>query len=115
MIYSSTRTVAVPVITLMPGAQPPSPVTIVKDVTQDCVVRIRNNSFGQFVLISFDDSALQSVPARAETYKLPAGQLDVFVVAKGQSLYAATNSGPIDGAGAEISIHVYQRLPVEVL
>jgi hypothetical protein len=114
MFESRVNTLTVPIITTaLAGQTPPSPATIIKNASHDCSIRVRNNSFGQFVLIAFDDALLQAVPARTGTFKLPAGAPETFVVAKGQSLYASTTSGPVDGHGAEISFHVYENLPVE--
>jgi hypothetical protein len=92
---------------------PPSPATLVKDAGHDCIVVVLNNSFGQFVLLALDPAVLQTDNPRADTFKLPAGMLHRIILARGQSLYASTTSGPPEGAGAEISFHVYESVPID--
>lgn len=114
MFASRFNTVEVPIIaTVQAGQVPRAPAEIVKDAGYDMIVRVRNNSFGQFVLLAFDPSVLQTTPARTDTFKLPAGAVENVILAKGQSLYASTPSGAADGAGAEISFHIYQSVPID--
>lgn len=115
MFPSRVNTVSVPVITgpNPAGGKPPSPATILEIAKSDCVVRVRNNSFAVYVLIAYDSAVLQTFPPRADTWKLPAGATDTFVVKKGQALFASCISGPVDGNPAEISFHVFEALPVD--
>lgn len=116
MFASRVTTLLVPrIATTLAGESdnPPSPATIIKDAGSDCIVLIRNNSFGQYVLIAFDSAALQTTNPRADTFKLPAGASDRFILARGQSLYASTTSGPPEGEGPEVSVHIYESVPIE--
>lgn len=114
MFPSRFSTVEVPIIaTLLAGQVPRSPAIVVENAGFDMIVRVRNNSFGQFVLLALDPSVLQTTPARADTFKLPAGAVENVILAKGQSLYASTPSGAADGAGAEISYHIYESVPID--
>lgn len=114
MFPTRCNTIEVPIIaTTLAGTVARSPAIIVENAGDNLVVRVRNNSFGQFVLLALDASTLQAAAARTDTFKLPAGAVENIALAKGQSLYVATPSGPIDGAGAEISWLIYDGVPVE--
>ena len=114
MFTSRCNTVLVPIIaTNLAGAVAKSPAIIIENAGYDSIVRLRNNSFGQFVLLAFDAATLQAAAPRTDTFKLPAGATESIPIAKGQSLYASTTSGPIDGAGAELSWWVYDGVPIE--
>lgn len=115
MFPSSVNTIEVPVITSPApiGADAPSPATIIETAKTNCSVKVRNNSFGQYVLLAYDAATLQTFPAKAGTFKLPAGAVDTFVVARGQGLFVATPSGPVVGVGAEVSYLIYQDIPVD--
>lgn len=113
MFPSRVNTIEVPVITTTTaGVDTKPPVAIIQACKTDCSVRVRNNSYGQYVLIAFDAAPLQAFPAKADTWKIPAGKSDVFVLAQGQSLFVATPSGPPDGSNAEVSYIIYQDVPV---
>jgi hypothetical protein len=114
MFASRVNTLKVPIIAgPLAGQSPVTPAVIVDRVGYDCVVRVRNNAYGQYVLIAFDASTLQTFPTQIDTWKLPAGQVDVFILAKGQSLFVSTPSGGADGSGVEISYQVFQNVPAE--
>jgi hypothetical protein len=116
MFKSRVNTVRVPIITapIPTGGVAPSPATIIEEAGFDCVVKVRNNSVGVFVFIAFDPAVLQTSNPRADTFKLPAGAPETFVLARGQGLYASATSGPPLGGDVEISFHVYDELPVSV-
>lgn len=115
MFPSRVNTIKVPLINgpTPVGGVAPSPATIVEIAKCDCVVRVRNNSFAVYVLLALDAAVLSSFPPRADTWKLPAGAIDVFVLKKGQALFVSTIAGPPDGSGAEVSFHVFESLPVD--
>jgi hypothetical protein len=116
MFDSRVNTIRVPIISspVAPTGSPaPTPATIIKTAERDCVVRVRNISFGSYVLIAYNEATISTFPAMAATYRLPAGATEEFIAAKGQSLFVSTPSGPPDGSGAAVSVHIFQRLPVE--
>lgn len=115
MFNARVNTVTVPIITgpNPAGGRPPSPATIVEVAKEDCNVRVRNNSFAVYVLIAYDPAVLTTFPPRADTWKIPAGAVDTFVVKKDQALYVSCVSGPPDGSGAEVSFHVFDAVPVD--
>lgn len=113
MFDSRVKTINVPVITapVPVGGQGPSPATIIKTAKDDCVVRVRNNSFSQAVLLAFDAATLSTFPPSGDTFELPAGASEPFVIARGQDLFVATTSGPAEGEGPKVSVHIYQDVP----
>lgn len=114
MFLSRVNTIEVPIVAspATPGDDAPSPSPIIAAAKSACFVRVRNNSFGQYVLLAHEPVALQTFPAKADTYKLPAGLSETFVLAAGQGLHVSTPSGPVDGQGAEVSFHIYDDLPI---
>lgn len=95
-----------PVTTLANGRVDPT--TIIAPAQRDLVIRVRNNTFGSYILIAYEVGALASFTGSLQdTYKVPAGAVDIFIVAKGQCLYAAT-PGEING---ELSAHYYEAFP----
>jgi hypothetical protein len=109
MFGARCTTINVPSITATASETSPEPRPVIYSAGHDQVVRIRNNTFGSYVLISYDAAALMSFPNLSDVYKLPAGLSETFVMAKGQQLYCATPGG----AGGEISIAVSEALPVD--
>lgn len=110
------NTIRAPRIPGTPDAGTPnraSPACLVSQAKQDCVVRIRNNGFASYILVAYDAAALQTFPATADVFKIPAGAEDEFVVAKEQSLLISTPSGGVDGAGVEVSYQVFQAYPTD--
>lgn len=116
MFKSRVHSVSVPIITapIPTGGVAPSPATIIEEAGFDCGVRIRNNSVGVFVFIAFDAAVLQTSNPRSDTFKLPPGAAETFLLAKGQGLYASATSGPPLGGDVEISFHIYDGVPVTV-
>lgn len=111
---SRVSTIRAPRIPGTPDAGAPAriaPAFVVSNAKYDCVVRIRNNGFGSFVLVAYDASALTTYPTSNDTFKIPAGEKDEFIVAKGQSLLISTPSGGVEGEGVEVSYHVFQAFP----
>lgn len=69
-------------------------------------VVLRNVSFGSSIDIAIDKAALQSVPPGGDSYELPAGTSDVFVLAPHQAMFASST-----GANAKLSVHVSDLIP----
>jgi hypothetical protein len=84
------------------------PALVVQATKTPLRVVVRNISLGSTVLLAHDGSALQSAPAFAGVYNLPAGQSDIFVVMPGQKLFAAT-----PGANGQISVAISEAIPVD--
>lgn len=113
MHKSRVSTIKVPVISGPPTGPNVAPAVIVEKAGYDLNVIVRNLSFGSYVSIAYDAAALQTATPKADSYRLPAGERDHFVVTKGQSLLVSTPSGGADGEGVLISFHIYEALPVD--
>jgi hypothetical protein len=72
-------------------------------------VLVRNLSNGPSVFLSFDGSTLQqtTVPS-GNSYELPSGMADAFVLSPGQKLYACSPS-----ANTRVSIALSEALPID--
>ena len=115
MFNSRVNTIQVPIIGATPPAPGPVPSAspIIGVAPDNCTVRVRNNSFGIYVWISFEAGPISTFPMRADAYKLPAGGVETFTVAQGQGLYVSATSGGVDNSKPEISYHIFDRIPVE--
>jgi hypothetical protein len=69
-------------------------------------VLVRNISFAADALLTFEPGALQQLPTRSQTYRLPAGAADTFMIAPGQKITATSPSDE-----CELSISVSEALP----
>jgi hypothetical protein len=110
MFTTHVKTVRVPQITGAPvasGGIAIEPLPIVQQAKVNCGVKIRNLSFGAFVLVAFDVAAITSFPA-SDAWQIPAGQVDEFIVAAGQSLVVASPAGAPD---VMISYQIFQAFP----
>lgn len=68
--------------TLFPGAKCPTR------------IMVRNTSDpAMSIFLAFDSSALQASSTGSDTYEIPPGQADIFVLQPGQQLFAAVQSG----------------------
>lgn len=105
---SLANTAAVPTITAVASETSPQAKPIVNMAPVDLIARVRNNSLGAYVLVAYELAALMSFPNWAAVYKLPAGAVETFVVAKGQQLFVAS-----PGVGCEISYVVAEALPTD--
>lgn len=112
MFQSRLTTIRVPTIPVGPpsGTDPPKPATIIERAGANLIVKVRNNSFGAYVLLALDNETLMRGGSNADTFKLPAGSEGEFVLAAGQSLYVSTPSPAVDN---EISAHIYEAVPIE--
>lgn len=72
-------------------------------------VLIRNLSVSAEILLTFDPATVQAIPLTSNTYELPAGQADAFVLAPEQRLIASSSS-----ANARAGIAVSEALPRDV-
>jgi hypothetical protein len=72
-------------------------------------VLVRNISNGLDVIIAYDAATLQTLPAASNTYTLPAGSSDVFVLAPKQALYAISL-----GDGARLCLAISDALPIDM-
>jgi len=109
MFRARCTTINVPSITATASETSLEPRPVVHTAMFDLLVRIRNNSFGTYVLIAYEAAALMSFPNLSDVYKLPAGASDLFVVKAGEQMFCATPGG----AGGEISIAISEALPVD--
>jgi hypothetical protein len=96
---SKLNTMAVPVV----GSDSPATVTQATDVPFRVMVR---NVGGNIVFLAHSSGALQAAPVSADTYQLPPGQVDVFVLNEKQGLYAASQGG-----GGVLSCAISVALP----
>lgn len=90
-----------------PGS--PRPTTAAQASTTWQRVVVRNVSFGVTVWLSHESSGLQINPVGGDTFELPAGCVDTFVLAPGQKLFAIAG-----GTGAKISIATSDALPLDI-
>lgn len=69
-------------------------------------VLVRNNG-GVILFIAHDVGDLANASSIGTSYQLPPAQSDVFVIAPGQSIFAASN-----GAGGVASVAISEAVPV---
>ena len=84
----------------LPQVGDKNPSTVAYATNQPFRVVVRNIGPNR-ILLAHDSPTLQNAPATANTYEIPPGQSDVFVLAPKQGLFAAG-----EGAGGKISIAV---------
>lgn len=90
MMDSQMNTVVVQTITSTTTESGDTPSLLAQANKTALRVVVRNIGFGAYILLSYDAATLQSSPVAASTYQLPPGLSDVFILAPGQKLYAAT-------------------------
>ncbi len=72
-------------------------------------VLVRNIAQAIDVTLALSNQALTQVPPGDDTFLLPAGQSEVFVLAPGQKLFASSA-----GSGAQVSVAISVALPTEI-
>lgn len=101
MTPSIVQTLSVPEI----GAGDPSRLIQAGPVPMRIVVR---STGGTVVFLAHDIADLSNLNSIGATFQLPAGQSEVFVLAPGQSLMAASLGG-----GGQIAIAASEAFPVD--
>lgn len=89
-----------------PSETPARSIAMAQKVPQR--VMVRNTSEGTTVYLAHDPQSLQTYPVGNDTWELPPGERDVFVLAPGQRLYVAAQ-----GASVRVSVAVSDLFPVD--
>jgi hypothetical protein len=98
---SKLNTISVPVA----GTQAPATITRATDVPFRVVVR---NVGGNLVFLAHDSSTLTTAPVSANSYQLPPGESETFVLNAKQGIFAAAQGG-----GGQISVAISEAIPTK--
>ena len=71
-------------------------------------VLVRNVSEAADVILAHDSESLATIPMTSSSFEIPAGNSEVFVLAPGQKLFAASTS-----ADARASVAVSEAMPLD--
>jgi hypothetical protein len=113
---SKLKTIAVPdVATFTPGGGDgstvgtPIPNVVFQTTNKAMRLMLRNVSLGVTIALSHQAEGVQTQPVGSDTYELPPGACDVFVLAPNQKLY-----GIALGTGGRLSFAASEALPLDV-
>jgi hypothetical protein len=92
---ASSRMNTVNVQSIVSGDSSAAPTLVVKGHKVPLRVVCRNNTAGGVsVFLSYDSATLSNQPATANTFELPSGTSEVFIVEEDEVLYACTVGAP---------------------
>lgn len=116
MQESKLKTISVPdVATFTPGGGDgstvgtPVPNAIFQSTSKPMRIMVRNVSLGVSIALSHAAEGLQTADVGSDTYELPPGASDIFVLAPNQKLYAIAL-----GVGGRVSYAASEALPLDV-
>ena len=84
---SSTKTLSVPAVGLAEATR------VIQAPTDRWMRVLVRNTGGNLIFVAYEQASLTSVATIGDTYSLPAGQSDVFVLAPCQALFMGGNGG----------------------